>query len=184
MSGNSHGGDGSSGLLERLRLTRAPRVPVASVKEGMVGSLGSQLFQQARTSRAHVQQTMQAVASRHAGHIESSSGRPPPARREPPPTPKPAQVVSGPDGSHYPVQAGWCADILPPRVRGRARQRTVGYADGSYNRYTSGEDGTYSPQIRRGLINAGFSPYSAKFLSSHVELKLCHRHDPSTQDGQ
>ena len=129
------------------------------------------LIQDATASLAQLQQAMQAAAARHMGQAEPSTHAPPARGPDPQPASRTTQVIAGPDGSRYPEQAAWCADVLPPRVKRGAQQRTVGYADGSYNRFTSGRDGTYSPQIRQGLIDAGFYPDSADFLSSHVEMK-------------
>ncbi|MCP2255217.1 SCP1.201-like deaminase [Prauserella aidingensis] len=101
----------------------------------------------------------------------------PAARASQPPAPAEsasvAEEVTAADGSRYPAAAGWCADMLPRRVReGQAGERTTGYADGSLTPFRSGNDDTWSPAIRQRIVELGLPARRASFLASHVEMKV------------
>ncbi|MBK1786042.1 DddA-like double-stranded DNA deaminase toxin [Prauserella cavernicola] len=99
--------------------------------------------------------------------------RPEPTAAATPRIARPEPEVAASDGSRYPPEAAWCAEMLPRRVRtGEGSDRTVGYVGGSFDRYVSGHDGTWSETIRQRAATLGFSPTNAKFLSAHVEMKV------------
>ncbi|WP_033293137.1 DddA-like double-stranded DNA deaminase toxin [Amycolatopsis jejuensis] len=122
---------------------------------------------EADATLAAVQQTIRSVAARHAGHPQPAPTSKAPAH-EPAAAPK---TVTAPDGSNYPQEAAWCADLMPKRVEKGTGQRTIGYADGNFNQFTSGTDSTYTPAARDRLLRAGIHPAAATFLSRHVEIK-------------
>ncbi|SFO81695.1 SCP1.201-like deaminase [Amycolatopsis arida] len=134
----------------------------------------TQTAQDAAATMTRLQQVMRSVAARHLGQVDASDiplATPQVASTQPP-APRSAPAVTAPDGSRYPEQGAWCADLLPPRVRVGQGDRTIGYVDGSYHQFTSGLDDTYSPQIWRRLMEKGVQEAAATFLSTHVELKV------------
>lgn len=93
-----------------------------------------------------------------------------PAGDGPPPT------VRARDGSEYPADAAWAAGDLPPRVRENQGDRTTGYVDGSLiEKFTSGNDGTWTPYVRERGRALGLPERIMERLSSHVELKAAAR---------
>lgn len=91
--------------------------------------------------------------------------------------PKSPPPVEGPDGSKYPPDAAWAADIMPPRVKtGQPNQKTIGYADRELNQpFTSGNDQEWSPRVQQRLRERGIPLDMARRLKSHVELKVAAR---------
>ncbi|MBQ0926739.1 DddA-like double-stranded DNA deaminase toxin [Saccharopolyspora endophytica] len=86
-------------------------------------------------------------------------------------------TVQAPDGSYYPDAAAGVVDALPPRVRsGTGADRTVGFMGGAVGQpITSGFDQTWSVEVQRNAVARGIAPRTARFLSSHVELKAAEK---------
>ncbi|MFC5054315.1 DddA-like double-stranded DNA deaminase toxin [Saccharothrix xinjiangensis] len=108
---------------------------------------------------------------------EAAPSPPVPRQLAPPPPSPPAATlttVTGRDGSHYPVSAAWAVDLLPRRVRsGQPGEVTVGQVminDRELGALSSGNDGTWSPAIRRRMTALGIR--TAIKLDRHVEMKV------------
>ncbi|MGW5789130.1 DddA-like double-stranded DNA deaminase toxin [Saccharopolyspora sp. NPDC003752] len=85
-----------------------------------------------------------------------------------------ARHVTAKDGSQYPPEAGAVVDVLPRRVReGKAREKTVGFVDGLVtSSFVSGIDQTWTPAVLARAREVGISRHFARFVSSHVEMKV------------
>lgn len=117
------------------------------------------VIEQYRTSLGAGSQPV--VTSAHVGKSETVD----------PPSTKTTSVTA-PDGSEYPVQAGWASDEgLPPRVRRGTNTPTVGYVkiNDAPLRVQSGEDG-FSDMVDERLRELGVRRRSR--LRTHVELKV------------
>ncbi|SDL21613.1 SCP1.201-like deaminase [Lentzea albidocapillata subsp. violacea] len=128
----------------------------------------AQLDNLVRERFAVVSDELIGLAERLEGHLAQLSG-------DHSGSVKPAllQGVLARDGSRYPVDSGWCADLLPPRVIERTNRKTVGYVSGAPGKFVSGEDDTWTPEIVRRMHELGIgSLRSRRFLSAHVEMKV------------
>ncbi|TDD34650.1 DddA-like double-stranded DNA deaminase toxin [Saccharopolyspora elongata] len=85
-----------------------------------------------------------------------------------------ARHVTAKDGSQCPPEAGAVVDVLPRRVReGEAGEKTVGFVDGSVtDKFVSGRDQTWTRSILARAREVGLPPHLARFVSSHVEMKV------------
>lgn len=91
-----------------------------------------------------------------------------------PAPPKQLPPVTSSDGSQYPAEAAWVADMMPRRVReGQQGGKTYGFVNGSLSdQFTSGADGTWSPYVEERMQRLGVKADTAKFFSRHVEMKV------------
>ncbi|TDD40295.1 DddA-like double-stranded DNA deaminase toxin [Saccharopolyspora elongata] len=86
---------------------------------------------------------------------------------------QPRHVIAK-DGSQYPPEAGTVVDVLPRRVQeGKPGEKTVGFVDGSVtSSFVSGIDQTWTPAVLARAREVGISRHFARFVSSHVEMKV------------
>ncbi|GAA1232671.1 SCP1.201-like deaminase [Prauserella halophila] len=141
---------------------------VAAEAAEQVDQQHGRLAQIEQMLRGYLDQLGATVAPLAARGSDHPPATPAPAPAEPAPVPDDV----APDGSRYPAAAGWCADLLPPRVRaGQGLDRTVGYVDGVLTPLTSGKDGTWTPAVQRRLATLGLPAPTVQRLGHHVEMK-------------
>jgi hypothetical protein len=56
--------------------------------------------------------------------------------------------------------------------KGEDGERTVGFVDGALTPFRSGNDETWSQDVQRRATEVGIPARRAKFVSSHVEMKV------------
>ncbi|GAA2999561.1 DddA-like double-stranded DNA deaminase toxin [Actinokineospora diospyrosa] len=104
---------------------------------------------------------------------------------QPTPGPSPTAAIPvprGPDGAHYPTESAWCAPRLPPRLGpDGTRAKTTGHihhdhwpqpGDRRDTPIVSGTDPHWTRLAEHGLVEAGVHRRNARFLSTHVEIKV------------